>query len=344
MSYVREHVLSWRNFAYSYNVTPKELVMETGLNLSLLDNSQLNYYSDQKAVVLLFNLLNECGFYKNDEIKNMEYFFNELIQPPTSNTIKYFNVFFMSLMNQPNFISALNLMLEFSLYMYKQDKIFYKVDGEYTYIKHVIINDGASFLTSQGALHALNQIIKKTVPYIDLDPEFLFTSKTIPNIDTFTQYNGYKCRFLQPFSGIKFKTKLLGAKNPFFNPLITNSTDNMVSEVFLTFKPQQVITEQVRGIVNNHLNSAYNQVININQVCQEVHMSSATLQRHLAKEDQNFSNILEEQRRINAMKLVQHSNSELLQISESLGYSNFSSFNRAFKRWFGDGPLAFRKS
>ncbi|MGL1956629.1 MAG: helix-turn-helix transcriptional regulator [Colwellia sp.] len=344
MAYTRDQVLGWANIAYGYNVTPKELAMDTGLNLNLLENSQLNYYSEQKAVVLLLSLLNECGFYKNDEINIIELFFNQLILPQSLNIYKNFNVFFMALMNQPNFISNLNLIITFSNNTYKQSKVSYKTNKNYTYIKHDIPGQERAFVTSQGALHGINQIIKKTAPYIDLYPEFLFTSKTIPNIDKFTQHNGCKIKFLQPFSGIKFKTKLLEVKNPFFNPLVTNYTNNMVSEVFLTFKPQQVLTEQVRGIVNSYFNNTHNQVINIKQVCQEVHMSSATLQRHLAKEDQSFSNILEEQRRINAMKLIQHSNSELLQISESLGYSNFSSFNRAFKRWFGDGPLAFRKS
>ena len=338
--YANRLVLSFTRLAHRYNITQQEIIKETGLNFSLLENPYVSYYPEQKPVIQLFKLLDESGFYKNDEIKEICNFTDNLVGQQSESTVK--NMLLSALMNKANFIDYLDLITKTFKTINKSSELEYKVDGKYTYLIHQNINEERDFITSQGALHAFNQSIKKTTPHIALNPEFLFTQKTIPDPDGFAEHNGSKLSFSQPFSAIKFETKLLKTKNPFFNPMMSPFTENMEKDVFTFFKPKEIIVKRVQHILNTYLGKAPEQ-ISIKQVCQDLHMSSATLQRHLAKEDQTFKNILDELRRKSAISLLQHSDFQISKISDCLGYANVTSFNRAFKRWFTSTPLDFRR-
>ncbi len=71
-------------------------------------------------------------------------------------------------------------------------------------------------------------------------------------------------------------------------------------------------------------------------------MSVRTLQTHLGDANLKFSDIVETQRFAQAKELLTQSPLTLDEISEKLGYTEPSSFGRAFKRWSGKTPRQFR--
>lgn len=338
--YANKLILSFAQLAQTfYGVSQQELVQSTHLNFSLLESSQVNYYPDEVAATRLFQLLHECRFYHNDELRFTKRFFDNF--SPSHDTPNLFNTFIIALMNKPNFLSCLILIIEFCGVINKNSRFDYIVDGKYTYLTHQFVNEERNFNTSQGLLYACYQIIKTTAPYIPFYPEFLFTHKQIPNAEDFVQYTNDKISFSQAVSAIKFETKLLEMKSPFANPLISDNIDHMEKKVFAFFQSQHHITQRVEYILGQYLIKAPEKM-DIKQICQDMNMSSATLQRHLAKEDRTFKDILEAVRRKHAVQLLQHSTFQIAQISDHLGYANVSSFNRAFKRWFMASPLEFR--
>jgi AraC-like DNA-binding protein len=72
-------------------------------------------------------------------------------------------------------------------------------------------------------------------------------------------------------------------------------------------------------------------------------MQFRTLQRHLAKENTNYSSILDRARFRKSQFLLKETSEKLLDISIMLGYANASAFSRAFKLWSGVSPAEFRK-
>lgn len=71
--------------------------------------------------------------------------------------------------------------------------------------------------------------------------------------------------------------------------------------------------------------------------------SVRTLQRRLADLDTTFSEVVEEARMKSANQLVTQSDYSLKQIASRLGYSEQAHFTRAFRRWNGVTPSAFRR-
>jgi AraC-like DNA-binding protein len=66
------------------------------------------------------------------------------------------------------------------------------------------------------------------------------------------------------------------------------------------------------------------------------------MQRQLQTENTNFKNLLNEVRSELADKYIRDSQLSLTEISFLLGFAEMSSFSRAFKRWTGASPSAFR--
>lgn len=71
-------------------------------------------------------------------------------------------------------------------------------------------------------------------------------------------------------------------------------------------------------------------------------MSPRTLQRKLADEGTSFQKLVDEARRAAAGRYLKESTLAIGEIAYLLGYSEPAPFHRAFKRWYGSTPEAFR--
>lgn len=78
-------------------------------------------------------------------------------------------------------------------------------------------------------------------------------------------------------------------------------------------------------------------------VARRLAIHERTLQRRLKEEDTSFDCILEQVRRDHIPKLLKPGGPPLSQVAGLLGYSEQSSFIRAFKRWYGVTPSQYLK-
>ncbi len=79
------------------------------------------------------------------------------------------------------------------------------------------------------------------------------------------------------------------------------------------------------------------------EVANAVHMSPRTLRRKLQLEGSSLAQLLDEERRDKALLLVRLEDASMAQIAERLGYRNAQNFERAFQRWTGRSPAAYRR-
>jgi len=79
-------------------------------------------------------------------------------------------------------------------------------------------------------------------------------------------------------------------------------------------------------------------------VADALHVSVRTLHRKLAEEDNNFRTLLVEMRRDLAESYILDNSLTLTEISLLLGFSEPSSFSRAFKSWTGTAPSEVRQA
>jgi AraC-like DNA-binding protein len=73
------------------------------------------------------------------------------------------------------------------------------------------------------------------------------------------------------------------------------------------------------------------------------HVSPTTLKRQLAARGTSFQALLDELRRDRAMKLLGTDDASVDFVAERLGYADASNFTRAFRRWTGVSPTAWRQ-
>ncbi len=78
-------------------------------------------------------------------------------------------------------------------------------------------------------------------------------------------------------------------------------------------------------------------------VCRKLRTSSRTMQRALAAEQTSYERILSRVLSRRAAALVSDNRISITQIGYELGYSDVAHFTRAFTRWFGESPMAWRR-
>lgn len=98
------------------------------------------------------------------------------------------------------------------------------------------------------------------------------------------------------------------------------------------------LLERVADMVMNELHHDITQ----EAVADRLHITPRTLHRTLVREGWSFSEIVDCHRRYLAHDRLIRGNETPGDVADSLGYREVTSFNRAFKRWFGASPKASR--
>jgi AraC-like DNA-binding protein len=82
--------------------------------------------------------------------------------------------------------------------------------------------------------------------------------------------------------------------------------------------------------------------LNLLRAAKALGVSPRTLQRQLSQRGLSFAEVVENTRRGLAVDYLKGRENTLTEIAFLLGYSEVSAFNRAFKRWTGKTPMAYR--
>jgi AraC-like DNA-binding protein len=80
----------------------------------------------------------------------------------------------------------------------------------------------------------------------------------------------------------------------------------------------------------------------LEEVARLLRVSSRTFQRQLNREGISYSDLVERCRCKAACEALEHTERPIQDISATLGYADASSFARAFRRWTGLSPRAYR--
>ncbi len=77
-------------------------------------------------------------------------------------------------------------------------------------------------------------------------------------------------------------------------------------------------------------------------MAEQLHMSRRTLQRKLAEADLTYQKLVDDTRRDLAMRHLEDPRHSITDVTFLLGFSQQSAFTRAFRRWTGMSPSAYR--
>lgn len=82
----------------------------------------------------------------------------------------------------------------------------------------------------------------------------------------------------------------------------------------------------------------------LEDVANELKLPSRTLQRRLEEAGLTFRQVIDDVRRLKAEHCLRETDMSLAALALALGFADHASFNRAFKRWTGVSPGAFRRA
>lgn len=92
------------------------------------------------------------------------------------------------------------------------------------------------------------------------------------------------------------------------------------------------------------LNALPSGIPSVTEIASIVGMSARTLTRRLSEHNITFRDLIKQKQEERAKYLLVKSDANIAQIAFETGFSEQSAFNRAFKRWTGKTPIAYRKS
>jgi len=137
------------------------------------------------------------------------------------------------------------------------------------------------------------------------------------------------------------------------SPLYDEATyrDNIIKcrEIIAQREGQGSVEHAVRAILANHFDAAAAGMAappeppGLEAIAERMHTTPRTLIRRLAREDAAFREILEEMRRDYAGRLLGDARYTVAEVGERLGYREPANFGRAFRRWYGISPAAWRR-
>jgi AraC-like DNA-binding protein len=176
------------------------------------------------------------------------------------------------------------------------------------------------------------------------DPHFAPVGLTLRHADNghIEQYiNYFRCpvRFSADEDALYFDLETLRKPTPAGNRDLAYHNDRLAERYLATLNPERV-RDKVKEILLTLLPSGETSQ---EAVASSLNKSVSTLQRELRAEGVNYRRLLEQTRHELAQEMLKEQRYALSQIAYLLGFSDQGNFSRAFKRWTGRSPAAFRK-
>jgi AraC-like DNA-binding protein len=171
--------------------------------------------------------------------------------------------------------------------------------------------------------------------------EVLFTHP--PPLDTrvHDDYFGIKVQFAAATDRLSFNARLLDL------PLRTaaESLAEILDAKMRALAPLQdgadAYLDRVRRVVTELLSE---REASLAAALSRLKITRRTLQRELARRGTSHSALLDDARRLRGLELLDSGDMTVAEVSDALGFSEPSSFFRAFRRWTGQSPKALIKS
>ncbi len=160
-----------------------------------------------------------------------------------------------------------------------------------------------------------------------------------PDPQPWLEFFGPIVKFDQPEVTLAFSNEQADIPLPVANSELVALHDASIRRHLLKLN-QNNILNQSRMRLAEQLPSGR---VTENDLARALHMSTRTLHRKLREKNETFRTLLEQVRTDLAGRYIRNRNYNITEIAFLLGYTDISSFSRAFKGWFGHSPTEARE-
>jgi AraC-like DNA-binding protein len=145
---------------------------------------------------------------------------------------------------------------------------------------------------------------------------------------------GDSARFDCPAYSLVFPAEILTL------PIIASGLKPGEASPSTTARAEESFSRRVLDLLTAELRGGNPMIENI---AAQLKMHPRTLARRLRDEGTSHSELLDSLRRELAERYVSATDHDMIEVAFLLGFSDASAFHKAFKRWYGAGPFAFRR-
>jgi AraC-like DNA-binding protein len=183
------------------------------------------------------------------------------------------------------------------------------------------------------AFNAFSWLVARRVPLLEVD----YTAEQTSS-DSSRVYQ-VPIRYGQPHVGLWFDARWLAlpvVQSPqSLREFLAGSPANLI----VRYRDTSSLTERIRRLLRKQLGS---ELPSLEEVGEALAVTPQTLRRRLRDEGRGFQQIKDELRRDAAIEYLLHTPLPLLEIANRVGFSEASTFHRAFKQWTGVAPGEYR--
>lgn len=148
-----------------------------------------------------------------------------------------------------------------------------------------------------------------------------------------------RVRFSQPVNQLLFPAETLDLPIVMADPAAQRIAREQCERALDALGEHATLLSQVKALLPREEGGFHT----LEETAKRLHMSGRTLKRRLREHGATFSQLVEEQRRHMATLLLRSPDPSIEEIADRLGYSDPANFTRAFRRWTGRTPRAFRR-
>jgi len=145
--------------------------------------------------------------------------------------------------------------------------------------------------------------------------------------------------FGQAMDGFDLKIESLDYHTRQFNVDVFRLAEKRAEQLLLRLRASDRIAREISTHIIAMLEDG---LPTIDAVARRMNCSGRTLQRRLAERNLNYQMLLDHIRQDVAIELLSTTSLPITRIAERIGFTDDSTFHRAFKRWTGESPGAFR--
>ncbi len=176
-----------------------------------------------------------------------------------------------------------------------------------------------------------------------------FTAPAPPYQASLAQTYGSPCQFNAEFNAIAIPTSWGDIRSPLYDEDIYRINIAKCREIISSHTGQVDTLQRVRELLDLHFQQATASAAagpppSLEGIADIMHVTPRTLIRRLRSRDTSFRGVIEEAREQCAEELLSRANLTVADVGYRLGYSDSANFGRAFRRWKGLTPAAWRRA
>ncbi len=224
-----------------------------------------------------------------------------------------------------------------SVSAYEVEDVF---DGAYMHLHRRGERRLGMRLSNEATLASITAISRE-VSSEPFRPEAVYLKHPAP-ADTGPHEAYFQCpvHFGADQDALRVSRRTLGTPNKVGDASIARFFDTLLEAQVSTLDPTVPLERQVLDRLATALSGG---VPGLHEIAADLAMSARTLQRRLADAGHSFQSLVDQARRRLALRLLkQEADASLSEIAFMTGFSDQSAFTRAFKRWTGQTPGAYR--